>query len=108
MSNFDLEKYRSIGGVVKGGTPKFASPLRSDLLSQCRDRSSPIAQMVKDPVMFRQIKAGKGSDKSLKKDAEYIQRTYTEKKKSELKAERFKPVIAAREKYKCRYHTEPI
>ena len=108
MSNFDLEKYRSIFGSVKGGTPKFGRTTRSDILSNCKDMDSPISQMVKDNVMFKQIQNGNGSDKSLKKDAEYIQKTYTDNRKQQEKKERFKRVENVREKYKKRYHTNPI
>ncbi len=106
--SFDLEKYRSIGGFVKGGTPRFGNPTRADILSNCQNMDSPIAQMVKDTVMYHNIKSGNGSDKSLKRDAEIIQKTYTDKQKEINKIERFKPVQVAREKYKRRYKTEPI
>lgn len=108
MTKIDLEKYRSIGGFVRSGTPKFSTPTRTDILSNCRDSDSPISQMVRDKVMFDQIRSGNGSDKSLKKDAAFIQKSYTEKQKENEKKERMKPVIAAREKYKRRYKTNPI
>ena len=113
VNDFDLEKYRSIGGFVRG-TQKFeknGKAARADYPAQCReikDPDSPIAQMVKDKVMFRHIKGGGASDKALKKDAEVLEKTYTKKKKEESKRERFKPVQAALEKYKRRYKQNPI
>ena len=108
MSKLDLEKYQSISGFVRGGTPRFSSLTRKDILSGRDDKDEPISMMVKDKVMYNQIKNGNGSDKSLKKDAHYLQKTYTEKKKAEDKAKRYEPVKKAREKYKRRYKQDPI
>lgn len=104
---FNLEKYRSIGGFVKNGTPKF-SISRKDLLSRCENPNSPIATMLRDRVMYRNIKEGNPSDKVLKKDAHLIQQSFTNEEKKKSKAERFEPVKKAIENYKRRYHVEPI
>ena len=96
-----------LSGKVIGGTPRF-SATREDYFASCRDKESPISQMIKDPVMYSQIKKGNGSDRLLKRDAEYLQSTYQNRKKKEAKKERFKRVEKAREKYKQRYKTNPI
>ena len=108
MSNFDLDKYRSIGGFVRGGTPKFGSVTRADLLANCKNMDSPISQMVKDKVMYRNIKNGNPSDRLLKKDAELIQTVHHKKIKSEEKKRIWKKANESVERYKRRYHTDPI
>lgn len=96
-----------LSGKVTGGTPKFHN-MRTDTLALCQDKESPIAQMVKDRAMYNQIQKGNGSDKSLKRDAEYLQTNYQTTKKAAQKRERFKRVEKAREKYKRKYKADPI
>jgi len=97
-----------LGGKVEGGTPRFSVVRREDALALCNDPTSPITQMVKDKVMHRQILNGNTNDRSLKRDAEYLQTTHQRARKAALKKERFKSVEKAREKYKYRYKTDPI
>lgn|SRR3990167_10250425 len=104
---FDLEKYRSLGGFVKGGTPKFHSG-RTDLLARCHDPESPISTMLKDNVMYKHIKQGNASDDVLKKDAEVLQRKANKKRKVEEKARIWKNANESLARYRKRYKQEPL
>lgn len=108
MGNFDLEKYRSIGGFVKNGTPKFGSVSRNDMLANCKNMDSPIASILKDRVMYRNIKNGNASDKSLKKDAEILQSVATKKRKSEEKTRIWKKANESLTHYKRKYKQDPL
>ena len=96
-----------LGGVVKGGTPSFKRMGAADFYQRCEDKTSPIAQMTRDKAMYRTITQGNASDKSMKKDAEIIQRTYQKKQKAEQVRERRKPIEAKKEAYRKRWKCEP-
>lgn len=96
-----------LGGVVKGGTPKFKRMGASDFYTRCEDKSSPIAAMTRDKAMFKTITEGNASDKSMKKDAEIIQRSHHKKRKEEQVKERRKPIEAKKLAYRKRWKCEP-
>ena len=113
MTKVDLEyveKLKTLGTSVKN--PQKIRHNRaldaSDMRTLCHDKNSPIGQMVRDRVMYRNIVNGNGSDKILKKEAEIIQRTHQQNKDSKRRAERYADVTAKREKYKKRYKCEPL
>lgn len=103
----DIDKYRSIGGIVKGGTPRFHDSVRGHLLSQCKDKTSPISTMMKDKIMFKNINKN-GSDKHLKKDAEAIQTKRHEENKKKEHKRIWAKADASLERYRKRYHTDPL
>lgn len=96
-----------LGTKVVGGTPKF-STTRADMLASCRDPESPVATMLKDSVMYRTIKEGNASDKSLKRDAECLQRAAFKKRKSEEKARTWKKANESLTRYRKRYKKDPL
>ena len=96
-----------LGGIVKGGTPRF-HVVREDLLANCRDKDSAISTMLKDRTMYRQIKERNASDKSLKRDAEFLQRQDTKKRKVKEKTRIWAKANASLARYRKKYKQEPL
>ena len=92
-----------LGTKVVGGTPKFGSNTRADMLAKCKDPDSPVSTMLKDRVMYDHIKNKNASDKSLKKDAEALQRNANIKRKKEEKGRIWKKANESRDQYRKKY-----
>lgn len=98
-----------LSGKISGGTPKFHTGRgRTDLLARCHDSESPISTMLRDKVMYRQMKERNASDKSFKKDAELLQSIANKKRKSEEKARIWKPANESLTRYRKIYKQDPL
>ena len=107
MSNTTfLEKMKTIGGIVKGGTPKFYANKNYDLLALCRDKESPIAQMVKDKTIYKHIKEGNTNDKFLKQEAHEIQTRYSYEQKEKRNAPKLSRIKDLKARFKAKYGIE--
>ena len=96
-----LEKLRSIGGIVKGGTPKFHKVTHEDMTAIYKSTNSPLAKVTADKAMFKAITQGNASDKSLTRDvAAVIGPSEDKAKKRAEKLERIKKLKA---RYRSRY-----
>lgn len=103
-----LEKLRSIGGIVRGGTPKFYQRKREEILAQCGDKNSPMSEMVRDKVMYKQITQGNASDKSLKKDAAFLESNKLATSKREWKEKKAAKIKTMRKQYEKRWGYDPL
>lgn len=101
-----LEKIKTIGGIIRGGTPRFHANKSDDLYALCRDKESPIAQMVKDKTMFRHIREGNINDSILKCEAQELQTRYSYEQKEKKRTPKLKRIQDLKTRFKARYGVE--
>lgn len=101
MSEF-LEKLRSIGGIVKGGTPSFSSNPRAEQLAKTSPGSM-MHEIAKDPVLYKHAIGNKASDRSFKKDVEAISRNEHYQKVTSKKEEKLKKINTLKDNYRRKY-----
>lgn len=99
-----VEKIKTIGGFVRGGTPRFHNT-HSEHLSTMS--SGVLKETAKDPIRWRHIRSGNASDKVLKRDAEAINREFATRPEREWKEKKLKKIKAMKARYKARYGHEP-
>lgn len=79
------------------------NPGHKDLNALCSDKRSPIYQMTKDKVMYKHIRHGNASDKTLKRDAEQLQRKHHAMRKEESRRPALEKIQKLKDQYKKRY-----
>lgn len=96
-----LEKLRSIGGIVKGGTPKFHKVTHSEMTAMYKATNSPLAKVTSDKAMFRAITEGNASDKRLTADVAAVLGPNEDKAKK--RAEKKAKIEKLKARYRSRY-----
>lgn len=98
-----LEKMQSIGGIVKGGTPRFSRVSHREMTERYKDHNNPLAEITKDKVMFKTIMEGNASDPVLKKEVEAIERARVTEKKEKSRSSKKKRIEELKTNYKKKY-----
>lgn len=97
-----VEKIRTLGGYVKDGTPHFGRRTATDM-QVLHEGNESITELCRDRTIFKTITQGNPSDKSMKHDAEVIQRTLDKKKKDALKRPRLERISKLKTRFKQKY-----
>lgn len=109
MSNYTaeeiafMEKIRTVGGIVKGGTQRFGKPSYKDMTEMYRENNNPLAEITKDKAMYKTITQGNASDKKLTADVTAIESARLNSRKTKSRDEKLGRIKALKENYRRKY-----